>query len=414
MRHTAFFAAFWVASVSVPALADGEDSTVARGGPGFPIGTKSRIHTNFDAATGFDSNPPRLEAVPANGVADFKAQFRPSINVDVPGESASFGLQSTLMIEQFFGTSGAKSDTRVGGHVGLSLNLGSDTSVVGFELNDTLSRTPTFFNDLGQGLATDEINLVQWRNKGLTNLVLRPGGGALEFRLGYGNDLAFYDRAPTSQRHLINFEAKLRFLPKTALVFGGDFSFFTPQANGGFLTTGKKSTPLSLTIGLQGQITTLLTATARVGYGDSLVWQGDFFGASANTSVRTFIANLHLGYAFTPTSEVDLGYDRTVKPVILNDAYTSDAISARILWGIMGGRLTLGAFGSLEFRTFDARGSQRNVIGDFRAEYWFLDWLRGLVDYQVINQYADSASALALSLPVYTRHQVLLGVGFYY
>lgn len=415
MRHTATFATFAVAFAIVPALAfaDGEESTVVKGGLGFPIGTKSRIHTNFETSAGFDSNPIRQVGAAATEKSDWKAQFRPMINVDIPGESLTFGLQSMLLIEQLFGTQG-NATTHFGGHIGLNLGLGSEESVVGFELSDTLSRTPTFFQELGQGIGADELNLVQWRNKGLANLILRPGGGALEFRLGYGNELGFYDSAPSSERHLINFEAKLRFLPKTALVFGGDLSFFSSQTKAQFPASPNKGTPLSLTIGLQGQITTRMTATARVGYGDSLVWTGGFFTGAATTNVRTFITNLRVGYAFAPSSEFSLGYDRTVRPVIVNDAYISDAVNARIMVGIMGGRLTLGAFGMLEFRTFASPASQRIITGDFRVEYWFFDWLRGLVDYQVINQFADQGVAVAGSFPNYTRHQVMLGVGFYY
>ena len=64
MRHTATFATLAVAFASVPALAfaDGEESTVVKGGLGFPIGTKSRIHTNFETSAGFDSNPVRQVA----------------------------------------------------------------------------------------------------------------------------------------------------------------------------------------------------------------------------------------------------------------------------------------------------------------------------------------------------------------
>ena len=153
MRHTATFATFAVAFAIVPALAcaDGEESTVVKGGLGFPIGTKSRIHTNFETSAGFDSNPIRQVGAAATEKSDWKAQFRPMINVDIPGESLTFGLQSMLLIEQLFGTQG-NATTHFGGHIGLNLGLGSEESVVGFELSDTLSRTPTFFQELGQGI----------------------------------------------------------------------------------------------------------------------------------------------------------------------------------------------------------------------------------------------------------------------
>lgn len=397
-------------AVALPLTAAAQETV--RGARGFPIGEKSKIHTELDLGVGFDSNPPRRVA----NLSDWKAQFRPGLGVEVPGQSFRLSLRSKVFIEQYFGTTGAAevsggSTTKFGGDVGLDLAAGSDKSVVGLELKDTLARTPTFFSDLGS-VGTDEIRFIQWQNRGAARLVLRPGGGALEFRLGYGNELHLYDDLPKSQRHAAELEAKLKFLPKTAVIFGADLSFFsaTQPAAG---TGTRRSSPYNIQLGLQGQITPRFSTILRAGFGDSLTWDGEFFSTVANSNVRTFIANASLSYAFMPGSSLTLGYDRMIRPVILLDAYTSDALSAKLQLTVAT-RLSFGLYGQFEFRNFAQNDTLARVItGDFRVEYWFFDWLRGGISYQVINQNTDVTAANTL-LEEYTRHQAMAGIGFYY
>lgn len=394
------------AVVSLPSIAAAQ--TTAATNRGFPIGEKSRIHTNFDTAIGFDSNPPRVD--PAT--SDWKAHFRPSIEVDVPGSSVDLGLRGQFFIEQFFGTSGQAGDTKFGGDVGARLRLGSEDSVVGFELRDTLARTPSFFAELGT-VGADEIRLEQWHNRGLANLVLRPGGGALEFRLGYGNELLLYDQLPKSQNHTANLEAKWKFFPKTALVFGADLGFFSATTVGGSETN--RASPLNISLGLQGQITPRLSTMLRVGYGDTFSWSGDFFSTIASENVRTVIVMTDFTYALMPGSSISIGFNRLVRPVILLDSYSSNAPYAKIQLSLMS-RLMFGVYGSYEFREFGGAGAQTGstqvAMVDTRVDYWFFEFLKGGLVYQLVHQtQGDAANPL---LEEFTRHQALFTVGLYY
>lgn len=388
--------------------------TSVSSGRGFPIGEKSRIHTKLDLSTGFDTNPERRSSTgPAAATTEFKLRIRPALEISVPGQSAAFNLHGGVLIEHYFDNA---ISTLFGGDVGADLRLGSDESVVGLELKDTISRTPTFFDDLGS-VGSGEIAFPQWYNRGKVAAVLRPGGGALEFRLGYGNEMRLFDdedNLPDSQRHAAEFEAKLRFLPKTAAVFAADMSFFSTDLD----ATTNRATPYNVSIGIQGQITARLSTLLRVGFGDTLSWTDDFFGTlDDQANKRTVIASANLTYAFMPLSSFSIGYDRVVKPVILLDTYTGDSVSGRLTLGI-GDRLSFGALGQYEHRSYSAGGADVPadlVLADARVEYWFFEFLRGGLVYQLITQFTDdSTAASGAGVVDYTRHQGLVMVGFYY
>jgi hypothetical protein len=182
--------------------------------------------------------------------------------------------------------------------------------------------------------------------------------------------------------------------------------------------TTNDASPYNLSLALQGQITDRLSTILRVGFGDSLSWQGDFFSSVADQNIRTVIANVNLTYAFAPGSSIGLGYDRYVRPMILLHAFNGDAINARIALAI-GPRLSFGVFGQYEFRTYGGTNSPATqvALADFRAEYWFFDWLRGTLSYQLANQSLSDGAAASQGgdlVEPYTRHQAMLGVGFYY
>jgi hypothetical protein len=398
---------------------------------GFPLGEKSRIHTSLDLGVGYDSNPDSRDA--ASTVDDWKAHFLPALEIDVPGTSISFNSRAQLTVQQTFGTNaGGPAQTLFGGSLSLGLTAGGSDSVVGFEVQESLIRTPTFAGQVDVGsIGADEASLVQWYNRGDANLVLRPGGGALEFRLGYGNELRIFDLSSEAQKHQAQFEAKLRFLPKTAVVFRADFGFYSEV---GYTEPGQASSddpvyrgnPYNISIGLLGQVTTAISAIARVGFGDTLAYAADedFFGASNEGSIRSVIANLRLQYTFGNGSNFALGYDRAMKNAIaVGGGYASDAPYAKVEI-LVGDRFTFGALGRLDFRTFGGTSDATSTVisADVRADYWFFDFLRGGVAYQLLSTSGEGnvpGSGVG-SVPVLAplreavRHQILLTTGLYY
>lgn len=385
---------------------------------GFPLGEKSRIHTSLDMGVGYDSNP---GSVAANAtVDDWKAHFLPAVSLTVPGSNVSLDGRAQLSVEQYFGTNpGKAADTFFGGSLQLSFKAGSAESPVAFELTESLVRTPNFVGAADGGLGAvgaEEIGLTQWYNRGEAKVVLRPGGGALEFRLGYGNELRLFDQAAEAQKHLALLEAKLRFLPKTAAVFNANFGFYSEIGDDG--SNAFRGNPYNISVGLLGQITTAISAVAKIGFGDTLAYAAgqDFFGTANDTNIRSVIANLRVQYTFGNGSNVAVGYDRTMRNAIaVGGGYASDAPYAK-LEVLVGDRFTFGALGRLEFRTF---GGTSDVTGtvvstDLRADYWFFDFLRGGVAYQLLVTDGEGVFAGNEPPPEAVRHQVLLTTGLYY
>jgi hypothetical protein len=396
---------------------------------GFPLGDRSKIHTNLDLGIAFDSNP--LRSNDANAVSDVKGLIYPGLIIDIPGNTFTFNLDGRFTVERYFGTQGdvtrtlntgqvvhgSTADTILGGNLGFVSNIGRADAAVGFELSDTVARTPTFFTEVGTAGA-DEILFKQWVNRGQAMAVFRPGGGALEIRTGYANTMEFFDSLPNSQIHGAVFESKLRFLPKTAAVFAADMSFFSASDS---MTL--KSAPYNIGIGLQGQLTTRLAVIARVGFGDALIFSDGYFSSVVSSNIRTVIARAHLTYAMFDRATFSIGYDRHITPVILLNAFTADTVQARFTLGV-GPRMTFDAFAEYEFRNFvgQAAGGGPSTAAniataDVRLEYFFFDYLSGLLGYQLMFQSPNNAtpgSPAAVFLSQFTRHIVYLNANLRY
>lgn len=379
-------------------------------GMGFPIGEKSRIHTNLDLGVAFDSNPSRFDnqgnATPTGSLSDWRGLVRPGIIVDVPGSSVMLNLRGQVTILQYFGA-GTASETTFGGDVGAKLQLGGDDSILSFKLEDTLVRTPAFLSEPGT-IASDERRFREWNNRGTAGITLRPGGRALEFDLAYMNEMVIYDNLPASQRHGGLFEARWKFLPKTALVFHTDLSTFQPVSDP--LNTTNSALPLRVTLGLVGQITAKLSAEATAGY-------EDLFSEDSNNSIRTVIGNAVLTYTFSEISSITAGYRRRVFPVVVLNGYTSDAPFLQAKIGFAG-RLIFSLFGQYEFRSYAGDQGVQVATGDASVEYWFFEFLNASLGYRLMyqnpNQDVPASATGGAFLQDFNRHQVMLNLGLRY
>lgn len=395
---------------------------------GFPVGEKSRLHANLDLGLAFDSNPDRFPD--ASRQSGTRAIIRPSVGLEVPGTTYSLGLTAGLTIGQFFATGSRAASTDFGGDVGLNARAGSPDSAVAFRVTDLLARTPTYLSQLG-AFPADERRFQAWTNRGEAVVTFRPGGRALDLDLGYTNALYLYDNLPKSQQHGALFEARLRFLPKTSLLFHSDISFFStnesgttpagmPNPTGGTLGPTRKSTPYNLLVGLVGQVTERLSAQLTAGFGDSLTWQDGFFsGGTAADNRRNFIATALFAYAFGDSALFSLGYQRKIVPIIVLDSYLSNALQARLVWGI--GRMSLGLFGEYSFISYSRiDANPQLLVGDARADYWFTDYLTAGLNYRVLRQGNVGVAAMAGTpaasslLEEYTRHLLVASVGVHY
>lgn len=407
---------------------------------GFPVGEKSKLHTNLSVATAYDANPRRREddrTTPdideGEGVDDVRILIRPSIELDVPGQNGAFRLRLGSTISQFLGTgSSAGSETRFGLDANLYLRIGSQRSAVAFIIENSPILTPTVMDELGT-IGSDEVLFPALSNVGKAYLTLRPGGGALEFDIGYKNNYVIYLRDQTVDApddgffHNAFIESRLKFLPKTALVFYGDFGWFDPSnpEQGGPQST-LESNPFSVMVGLIGQITRKLSAEVRVGYAETLAWQRGRgrFSVTSPSNQRTVVGLASVTWDVLRTARVTLSYQRSLQPTIALTSFITDAIRLRGNWNI--DRLVLGLYAEAQFRDFGTQETSPSadvaeptaslVFGGARADYYFLDWLVGGLNYRLMIQDSnDSSRGFAVpALGSFERHQVIAQVGVRY
>jgi len=141
------------------------------------------------------------------------------------------------------------------------------------------------------------------RDSNVGKLAVRysPGGRALEFQLGYANHLDYYEEDTLSygsyMGHEVQFDAKWRFFPKTALVLKTSFmpTFYFENRNSDLL-------PLRLWLGLNGLFTERFGLLILLGYGNGFYYNGPNF--------NSFIGRLEATYFIGPFSNLRIGVER--------------------------------------------------------------------------------------------------------
>jgi hypothetical protein len=409
MRFSCLIAAAMVAH-ALPAFAQAGAST------GFALGDKSRLHVELALGLSFEANPVRNDSA-VNPISDNDGRFyaRPGLSLDVPGSLVQLGLATHATITQFFGLSDfPRKNTFIGADATLNFGLGTKRSVIGFDLSDTFIRTPTYFDQNG-AISADEIRQKQWSNNGVARVKIRPGGGALEFDVGYSNKLSLYDDLDKSMQHGALLEARYRFLPKTAILFHADFTVFDlvgtkdptqPDTN--------PSTPYNITLGVLGQVTARISANLNVGFGDSLTWVGDTFSDLSPTNRRTVIGDAGVKYQFADASHISVDYIRSIVPIIQLDNYVSDLAKLGLQLGFFG-RLIIAGFAGYEHRDYGVEDRAAHLfVGDARVTFWFIEYLNAAVNYRVQLQAADDNTVGSIFLEDYTKHQIFVSLGLRY
>ncbi|MEO1228221.1 MAG: hypothetical protein AAFZ18_04885 [Myxococcota bacterium] len=408
---------------------------------GFKVGDKSRLHLNLTVSSAFDSNSQR-RASDIQGTEDVRLIVRPGLALDVPGRSLELRLGLGTTIGQFFGAGSASgSDTTFGLDSNIFLRVGSRKSTVSFQIENSPMLTPTVLPEVGT-VGTDERLFPAFTDRGKLFLTFRPGGGALEFDVGYKNLFVAYTRdsatndAPDDGFLNKGFlEARLKFLPKTAAVFYADFGAFDVGAPSGRTPGTLESNPFSVLVGLIGQITRTISAEVRAGYAETLVWtpDGGRFGTTDPANQRTVVGLASVGWQIIKTAKVSLTYQRDLQPTVALSSFITDAIRLRGNWNI--DRLLLGAYGEVQFRDFGTQASgmppmtenpdllepsSTLIFGGVRADYFFLDWLTGGLNYRVMVQDSNddarlfNGSVFVPALGSFDRHVVLANVGVRY
>jgi hypothetical protein len=133
-------------------------------------------------------------------------------------------------------------------------------------------------------------------------LIWAPGGGMLDWRLGYTFEGTFFEAGDFTQlnvlRNTVSTRGRWRFLPRTALMFDMRAGFFIYPDQ----SEKTNSYPLHARIGLNGLFTPSFGAMALIGYGTSL-YQGAIIGDPQDFD--SIIAQAELKFYFTPVTDSD-------------------------------------------------------------------------------------------------------------
>jgi hypothetical protein len=379
------------------------------------------LHPGISGEVGYDSNY-FLRASPQEDpiIAAYRLRVTPSISLETLGAQRAEGLSPAGPAPLQFRANGYvayneliaadskySSEVRDQRHVDagadLSLNL-FPASRVGVDSYADFVHTvqPSNDTDTTNAFNRDVIRL----GAGAT---WRPGGGLFSWRLGYELAYNYFELAPyqdlNNYQNQINMRGRWLFLPRTALLYEGSYTFInyarnTVQADGGILRSS---------IGINGLITNRFAFLGLIGWAgtfyDSLpgVAPQQFDSLTAQAELKWFISGaqeLNATSAPVGLSWAALGYTRDVANSYLGNFYQRDRGYAQVsylLGGAFVGSLNAG-IANLAFPTsaeHDAFSEQRldaSVFGEYRLTNTFginttVTYLRNFTDQHIKTDY---------------------------
>jgi hypothetical protein len=258
----------------------GYDSNHFRRAPGEdPIGAlRIRVSPSFAVATlgpqrrGEDAPPPDV---------DFRAELSGAYNEFIPVSGSEAGKE--LLADQ----------RNIGGDLGLSLGILPERTWSG-RITAGVGRTVMPTNE---GDTTASFNRVQPRAG--AELGWAPGGGMLDWRLGYDFRGTFFESGDfTNLNQLdnqVSTRGRWRFLPRTALMYDFRAGFMIYPSN----TVKTNSYPLHSRIGVNGLITPSFGAMALIG------WRTSFYQGEVVEDFDSVIAQAEIRWYITPVAEAD-------------------------------------------------------------------------------------------------------------
>lgn len=420
-----------LAILAGPALAHADDE-------GIKIG-EGRLHPFLNLDGRWDS----FASVDQTGhaVSDFLFDVNPGLRLSVPSTVLALTLNGD--VDELLYASNTNLDrTLINGTLMLDF---FNEGAVGLRLADQFNRAnnPT--------VSVLPFAVISDINDASVKVPIRPGGGALVIQPGYdfiyqhfenfsgagvsaatcpGNS-PYCNPAEASQLDYLEHRGSLdviwRFLPKTAVLLSGEF------LNVNYLNGTGGNAPLSIfdaTLGLSGLLTTHFEIVARAGYAQTLL-SGTAIaavpGLAAVGDAHTAIGQLQLGYLFSETGAIRIGFTRVLLPAPTALAYYEDNrpyIQARVLFG----RLALHLDASLDIDTFanniENTGSRTDEVLhiDVGPEVEVARWFRVAAGYDLTSLGSNDISAFGIytgTSPVigsagYTNHEVYLRLTFVY
>ena len=421
------------------ALATMLAGTVARADDeGIKIGD-GRLHPFINLGGRWDS----FASVDANGnpVSDFLFDIDPGLKLNIPSSVLGLSLNADVD-EVLYATYTGLDRTLINGDLALDF---FNEGAVGVKLEDRFQRgnNPTV-SDLPFAVISD-------LNDASAKVPIRPGGGAFIIQPGYDfiyqhfenftlSTASLGDCAPADTycnpalandldyiEHRGSLDVIWRFLPKTAVLLSGEFinmDYLDASAAAG-------NAPLSMfdaTLGLSGLLTSHFEVVAKAGYAQTLLNDATPTPALlAAGDAHTVVGQLQLGYLFSETGSIRVGFTRVLVPTPTQLAYYEDNrpyLQVKLLFG----RLSLHLDASLDIDTFasnsEGTGSRTDLLLhiDVGPEVEIFRWFRVGAGYDLTSLGSDATAAFSAYTGVspvlgnagYTNNEVYLRLTFVY
>ncbi len=307
---------------SIPAVAEAQDQPWLRDrryteGIGYRVGD-FELHPGVAAEFGYDSNyfhrdaydtasntPPvgslRLRITPSFSLSTIGAARR-EVTAGTPPPDVEFRGGISATYNEFFPVSGPPGDfdlmrrqRTIGGNIDLALDILPRRPWSG-SVYGSLMRSITAPQE---GAVTSEF--IRLLPRAGAELIWTPGGGLLDWRIGYQFSGTFFESSRfTSLNNIqnqIQTRGRWRFLPRTALLYDARFGFITYMnpAPGG----KNGSHPLRTQIGINGLITPSFSLLALVGWGAS------FYETATPEDFNSVIGQAELKWYITPNPSND-------------------------------------------------------------------------------------------------------------
>lgn len=271
--------------------------------------------------------------------------------------------------------------TDFGANADLRLTLAPERPI-SFEVVEIFSRMFRPFADPIEDPADGPLpspDYVRYQETIGARLIGQTRGGLLQGSLGYRFNYNWFQDDAYSQNnnliHTVQLTGGWEFLPKTALFYEATYAhqdYTENQDSGEDVQRLEDNDQVSSRIGINGAITSRISATLAAGYAAGFFNGNDFEGVT-----------VHVDGRWTPTeiSELGLGYERSFTSAYLGNFVQRDQIYTRLRF-FVGGSFVIASKLAVEFLQFGpdelSDAEPRDDIrysGDLSAEYRFVSWL---------------------------------------
>jgi len=262
-------------------------------------------------------------------------------------------------------------------------------------------------------------------NRGGLAFRLSPGGRRITLELGYSINLDMFDDAlyasSNKYYHEVNFSAKWRLLPKTAVFLQASEQFIsyydTSPPAGNHLLVNSDSKPLRIYLGGSSLFTPRFSMMGRIGYGNGFYDEGD--------SYSMLLGSLELRFHIGPTAKIKGGFEHLFSDSLYGNYFT-DELAYVGYDHLVINRILLHLKGEYRWRSYSGlpAGSGINELKNHlvqlnvAADYKIRSWVYVGLGYDLGLRYLASDYLPSLQGGVYVndfvKHQVYAKVGVSY